>query len=308
MARSLRLPALLCLSVSLLACTRLITTPHDAPPESSGTAVVAVAPAPVRPAVLPAAPPAPSGPTLYLASGIALFLDDAAPAAAPVATPAPVARAASPAAAVISAASSASPARVQVSAQGAAPASTAAECAVASPAGYAGPAVAGAVPVTAVTVVRGLSWWVLGRRHALTYADLARLNALSESVVRAGRGLREGRQVYVVARTGAHRLPALRFCGAEAPARAPSWRLYPEGERWRSPVDGKVPSDPASIAVPALGDPYAVWVRNPRARTFEQWASRGALSLEALLRYNGVESAVGLGSKRPSGALALPPS
>ena len=300
MASFVRFCAFLCLCVPLTACTRLIAVAHDVPSHPSGDAepLVVVPPAPAP--LLPPAPPVPSGPALYLASGIALFLDDPAPPAAPA--PSRV-RAGSPAAAAVSVVPApAAPAP----APSAPPASGA--CGVPAPAGYAGPAVAGAVPITALVVARGLSWWVLGRRHALTYADLARLNGLSEPVVRAGRGLRAGRQVYVVARTGAHRLPPLAFCGDALPSHSPTWRLYPERERWRSALDGTLPSDPAALSVPALADPHAVWVRAPGARTFERWAARARIPLDALLRYNGVEPVAGLGSKRPAGALALPPS
>ena len=125
--------------------------------------------------------------------------------------------------------------------------------------------------------------------------------------MRAGRGLRAGRSVHVVARTGSARLPELAFCG-DLPRRSLAWRLYPERELWRPPAGDLLPSDPSVLSVPALADPRAVWLRSPSRRTFSAWAAHAGLALDALLRYNGVAPAPGLASKRPVGPLALPPS
>ena len=179
------------------------------------------------------------------------------------------------------------------------------QCPVLAPSTYVGPPVAGAVPVTFFVAPRGASWWKIARRHALSYSDLSRLNVVPEATIRGGRGLAEGQLVYIVARVGLARAGALRYCD---PAIAVSdvWTVFPDGGHWLFALTGKPSSDHSVLPAPALGDPFAQWLRSPSQRSFGAWASLLGLSLERLLAYNGLLFDEALASKRPRGHLAAP--
>ena len=168
--------------------------------------------------------------------------------------------------------------------------------------GYRGPALADGVVPERYSVVSGDSWWRLGRRYALRYADLAQLNDVSELEVASGLGLHAGATAWVVYRRGAERGRVLRLCGA--PVSAERWALYPEGVRWRAPgllaVAG--PGD-----VPALADPHARWVVGAGPFTFGVVAVAAHIPLAEVLAYNGLRPGVG-SSDVVRGPLAVPPA
>lgn len=161
---------------------------------------------------------------------------------------------------------------------------------------------AGDAQVVSVRVARGASWWLYGRRYALSYGDLARLNGLSEASVRAGRGLRTGRTIEVVARTGVQRRGRLAWTDGRGGGDA--WLVFPEGQRWRAPSEHRAAAD-GGLPAPALGDPAARWLRKPERRTFAAWALRSGMSLEALLAYNGVVPGSARGGEHPRGSFAI---
>ena len=170
------------------------------------------------------------------------------------------------------------------------------------PQGYRGPVPVGGAGVVERVVAPNASWWAIGRRYALSYDDLARLNGVDAAVVRSGKGLVAGDRIFVVDRRGAGRRGAQAWCsGLGDIAGDAVWRIYPEGRRWRPAIAGGI-----GAQVPALYDPDALWVEGPRTRTFGEWAERGGVTVERLLRYNGVDPDSIGGDALPVGSVALP--
>ena len=172
------------------------------------------------------------------------------------------------------------------------------------PEGFAGSPPLAPHEVVPYVVQTGDSWWLYARRHALSYSDLARLNGLALSTVRAGRGLVAGTTVHLVMRAGPARAGRLPFCGDDPAGADARYRIFPDGALWRAPFPDVLAG--AMATAPALHDPSARWVSKPHSLTLSGWATSAGAEVDALLCYNGLSPGSVASGVRPRAHWALP--